>query len=237
MNFLIVFVVTVIVVFAIKPAIQKVPWLFYLLAIAANALFIACYYLTLPRLLEQATFLLMQKCTLALALFFVVMFIGVFSRETKLRQWLQPIRAELSITAWLLSLGHMAMYLAAYFPRLSSYFGGANNAVLVSLAVACILFILLALLGVTSFTLIKRHMSTQGWKRLQMLAYPFFALVYLHLMLLLGPPALTGGVTAQISVAVYTVLFGSYLVLRVVRALSDRKAPATAPAKAGSATT
>jgi DMSO/TMAO reductase YedYZ heme-binding membrane subunit len=221
-------VATIIAVLALKPVIQKVPWLVYLLAIAANATFIACYYLTLPRMLENASFLLMQKCTLALALFFIVMFIGVFSRESKLRQWLQPIRAELSIIAWIVSLGHMAMYLSSFLPRLGSSLTGANNAVLASLVVALILIVLLLLLGVTSFTLVKRRMNTSSWKRLQLLAYPFFGLTFVHLMLLLGPPALSGGATARTSVIVYTVLFVAYLALRITRTLRDRNKTAAA---------
>ena len=42
--------------------------------------------------------LLMGKCVLSLALFVVVMYIGVFAKGSKVHQWLKPVRSELSIT-------------------------------------------------------------------------------------------------------------------------------------------
>ncbi len=56
------------------------------------------------------------------------------------------------------------------------------------------------------------------------LSYLFFVLVYAHLLLMLLPPALAGGVAAQMSVAVYSLIFVAYIVLRIRRELVDRKA-------------
>lgn len=42
-------------------------------------------------------------------------------------------------------------------------------------------------------------MSTASWKKVQKLAYPFFGLVYVHLLLMLLPSALHGGLAAQAS--------------------------------------
>ena len=113
----------------------------------------------------------------------------------------------------------MAVYLASYGPRL----GGALSAnVLGALAVALGLLALLLVLGVTSFGFVKKRMRTESWKRLQRWAYVFFALVYVHLMLMLAPAASRGGEAAVASVVVYTAVFGAYAVLRVRRAVLDR---------------
>ena len=88
---------------------------------------------------------------------------------------------------------------------------------------ALVLFALLLVLGVTSFNAVKRRMRADTWKRVQLLAYPFFGLVYVHLLLMLLPSALQGGAAAQASVAAYTAVFGTYAVLRVTRALLDRR--------------
>ena len=96
-------------------------------------------------------------------------------------------------------------------------------------AAALSLSLLLAL-GVTSFNAVKKRMKTESWKRLQRLAYAFFALVYVHLLLMLLPSALHGGQVAQASVAVYSVVFVAYFVLRVARALLDRRATQATPA-------
>lgn len=221
MDFLLVFVCAVAAAFALRNPIKKAPVAFYILAVAVSVLFIAAEFFPMPRAVWSALFLLVQKCMLALALFAVVMFIGVLSRDSRAGRWLRPIRAELSIIAWILSLGHMAVYLVSYLPRL----GGVNKgAVMISFVVALVLFALLLVLGVTSFNVVKKRMKKDTWKRVQMLAYPFFGLVYLHLMLMLLPPALHGGVAAQVSVAVYSVLFATYALLRVRRAMIDRKA-------------
>lgn len=209
-----------------KGAIKARPGAFYALAVALDVLFVVGSFVRLPGVVDDALFLLLHKCTLATALFVIVMFVGVFKRDGRVAQRLRPIRAELSIMAWLLSLGHMAVYLVSYATRLSSGLAQANVAA--SLVVALVLFALLLVLGVTSFNFVKRRMSKVSWKRVQRWAYPFFGLAYVHLMLMLLPSAARGGSAAQTSVFVYTAVFGAYAVLRVRRALVDRRA-ATLP--------
>ena len=87
-------------------------------------------------MLYDALFLLLHKCTLATALFAVVMYIGVFARDSRVATYLRPIRAELSIMAWLLSLGHMAIYLSSYAANLST--GLPQTNVAVALALRCV---------------------------------------------------------------------------------------------------
>lgn len=221
MTFFLVLVGTIVFSIVFKRAIKSWPWAFYLLALVLDVLFVVGSFVRLPGLLHDALFLLLHKCTLATALFVVVMFIGVFKRDGHVAQQFRPIRAELSIMAWLLSLGHMAVYLASYATRLST--GVAQTNVAVSLVVALALFVLLAVLGVTSFNAVKKRMTKDGWKRLQRWAYPFFGLVYVHLMLMLLPSALRGGEVAQVSVAVYSVVFLTYAIARIARAVVDRK--------------
>jgi len=124
--------------------------------------------------------------------------------------------------AWFLSLGHMAVYLESYLPRLLGS-GAVSGNVVASFALAVVLLVLLVVLGVTSFAFVKKRMRTDTWKRVQKLAYPFFALVYVHLLLMLLPSALHGGAASSASVAVYSVVFVAYGLTRVGRALVDRR--------------
>lgn len=213
-----------------KGAIKACPWAFYALAVALDVLFVAGSFVTLPGPIHDILFVLLHKCTLATALFVVVMYIGSFARDGRVAQRLRPVRAELSIVAWLLSLGHMAVYLTSYATQLVAGISHANVAV--SLAVALALFCLLLVLGVTSFNVVKKRMSKDAWKRVQLLAYPFFGLVYVHLMLMLLPAAVRGGAAAQTSVAVYSVVFLGYAAARIARALRDRKLRAASDAVA-----
>ena len=224
MTFLVVLLATLVVVVALKGAIKRFPVAFYVLCVAADVLFVAGTLGFLPAGVQDVLFLLLRKCTLALALFVIVMYVGVFARESKVRGYLAPIRAELSIMAWLLSLGHMVVYLMGYAPRI---FGGAAHAmdarVLGSLALALVLFALLLVLGVTSFQFVKRRMTAAGWKAVQRWVYVFFGLVYAHLMLLLAPAALSGrSADVALNVGIYTVVFGAYALGRIRRAAKDR---------------
>lgn len=141
--------------FACKRPIKSCPLAFYALAATLDVLFVVGSFAGLPPMLYDALFLLLHKCTLATALFAVVMYIGVFARDSRVATYLRPIRAELSIMAWLLSLGHMAIYLSSYAANLSTGLPQTNVAVALALALA--LFALLVVLGVTSFNVVKKR--------------------------------------------------------------------------------
>lgn len=212
MTFLMVLAVTVAACLALRTPLHKWPVAFYVLAVAADVAYVIGVEGLLPRVVMGPLTLLMGKCVLSLALFVVVMYIGVFAKGSKVHQWLKPVRSELSIIACILACGHMAVYLGSYAPRL----GGTLGVNVVSaLVVALALLVLLLVLGVTSFAFVKRRMRTDSWKRLQRWAYVFFGLVYVHLMLMLAPAASQGGEAAVASVVVYTVIFGAYAALRV----------------------
>ena len=147
--------------FACKRPIKSCPLAFYALAATLDVLFVVGSFAGLPPMLYDALFLLLHKCTLATALFAVVMYIGVFARDSRVATYLRPIRAELSIMAWLLSLGHMAIYLSSYAANLSTGLPQTNVAVALALALA--LFALLVVLGVTSFNVVKKRMKKETW--------------------------------------------------------------------------
>lgn len=229
MTFLWVLVFAVVLTIVLKRPIKKYPVLFYAVAVAIDALFICSLYVSLPQLVSSALFVIIHKCTLSLALFTIVMYIGVFPQGPKVKSYLLPIRAELSIIAWILSLGHMVIYLMSYAPQLSHGVEHMSGVVLSALAVALVLLVLLLVLGATSFAFVKRNMKPRTWKRIQMLAYPFFMLVYAHLLLMLLPAALRGGAAAQASIAVYSIIFVSYVALRLHRAAKSRHKQRTYP--------
>ena len=222
MNFVLVLACTTVVVLLLRKPLKRRPGVFYALAVLLNVLYVASTFVTYPEVARRALFLLMQKCTLAFALFAIVMFIGAFRADSKVGLLLRPIRAELSILACLLAVGHMVMYLIPFAPRLVNG-GYAQAGFLVFFATAMALLVLLLVLGVTSLQGVKRRMDAGTWKRLQKWAYVFFGLVYVHLMSILLPSALAQGMTARVSIAVYTVLFGLYAALRIARAVLDRK--------------
>lgn len=222
MAFLVTLAATVVATFLLKGPIRKVPWAFYLLAIALDVALILSTGIVLPRNLRIAVSYLMLRGGLGVAMFVLVMYIGVFPRSGKISRWFRPIRAELSIIACLLIAGHMCVFLPKYLPSL---FTGsiAKGTVGASVIVALCLFVLVLVLGVTSFRFVKRHMTARSWKKLQRLAYAFYALIFVHLVLMLGSAAASGITRTAFTVGVYCVVFGVYAVLRIVRAVADRR--------------
>ena len=222
MTFLLIMVCTIAACILLRKPIHKCPMLFYVLAVIVDLVFIAGSFFEMPRNIWIIFFILIQKCTLSLAVFVVVMYIGVFGKETKVSHMLRPIRAELSIIAWFLSLGHMAVYLESYLPRIVAGASLSTNMIL-SFVVAIVLFVLLIILGVTSFNVVKKRMGKETWLKVQKLAYPFFMLTYVHLMIILAPSAARGGEAAITSVVLYSIIFIAYAILRLRRAALDKK--------------
>lgn len=222
MSFLICFVVVALLSVALRRPIRKAPWVFYIVCILFDVVLLSTRYISLPYEIVPAVSFLMQRGNLGMALFAVVMLIGVFPRKGKVSQWLRPIRAELSIMASLLIAGHMVMYVQSYLPRVISG-GVVKGNVLWSFGIAVVLLFLVVVLGVTSFRFVKRFMNARNWKRLQRLAYVFYLLVFVHLMLMLMPSALRGNEVAVIQVAVYVVFFVAYFAFRIVRAVVDSR--------------
>lgn len=214
---------TIIFCFVLHDPIKKYPLAFYGLVIVLDLLYIWGMTIGLPHAIWRLLFLLIHKCTLSLAIFVVVMFVSCLNPKGKPYLWLKAIRAELSIMAWFLSLGHMCVYLMAYVPRLG---GAIKTNVVVAFVLAAVLFVLLMLLGITSFKSIKKLMKNESWIKLQKLAYPFFGLVYFHVMLMLAPSAMHGGKAAIVSCCVYTVVFGAYAIMRPLRGSLNKKAAA-----------
>lgn len=219
MRFALVLLCTAVFCFVCKDAIRKVPWVFYVLALVLSLMYAITSYVTFPYWLQRSLFLLMQKGTLATAFFVVVMYIGVFDGIDLVKQRLKPTRAALSIMGCILILGHVVKYLLAFLPRM----GVLTGALAASIWIAIGLFLLMLVLGVTSFQAVKRAMNAQSWIKLQKWAYLFYGALYVHIILVLLPPALKGSATAIESVWVYSIVFGLYAILRIGKAVLDRK--------------
>jgi DMSO/TMAO reductase YedYZ heme-binding membrane subunit len=216
MKYLIGLVLAVLITAIFKKAIKKAPAVFYILAILYDAVLLYAFFAHVPSWVWSNVVFLIQNCSLALGFFTIVMFIGVLSDESALHKRLVPIRAELSILACLLTLGHIFMYARVFLVNLVSTSNMISVSQMVATIIAIALVVVLMLpLMVTSFKTIRLRMSSKTWKNLQKLAYPFFGLIYLHIVLFLLPAALAGSQTVTTSLAVYTVMFALYLVLRI----------------------
>ena len=69
MTFAVILAVTAAATLALRNPIKKWPMLFYALAVIVDVLFVVGSFVALPRTVWSGLFLLVQKCTLSLALF------------------------------------------------------------------------------------------------------------------------------------------------------------------------
>lgn len=221
------FLLTLVAAFAacvvLREPLRRWPVAFYALALAAVAAQLGSSALGLPKEADLALLILVKRCYAAMALFTVVMLIGALPRDTRLARWLRPVRAEVSIVACVLCVGHIAGYAASYVPRALA--GAlASPAVAAGLALALVLTVLMAILGITSAQRVKRVLGPAPWRRVQRLAYPFFALACLHALVMLLPSALSGGTAALEGALAYGAVLVAYGAARGARALADRRA-------------
>jgi DMSO/TMAO reductase YedYZ heme-binding membrane subunit len=222
MSFIISFAAVILFSVLLRKPIKQFSILFYILAILISTVGI---YFTLepnPNEFVRVFAFAIQKGHVGLSLFALVMFVGVFDKTSPVRKMFNPIRAELSIMGCILILAHLGPYLSNYLSMAANIFS-LRVSILFSFSIALIMLVLLIVLTVTSFNVLKTRMNAAVWKKVQLLAYPFFVLAYLHLMGYLIIPAFGGSMPATINIIVYTVLFVAYTILRVRKALIDRK--------------
>ncbi len=224
MTFLLVFVITVVAVYALRTPLKRWPVVFYALAIVLDVLFVIGSFVRLPGPLNDG------RCFGAGAE--VPAALGAVRGGHVYRRAARRIEGEGMVAPDAGRALHRSLdtVARAHGPvlgllRAPPAGGQRGRQRVAALMLALVLFALLLVLGVTSFNAVKRRMRADTWKRVQLLAYPFFGLVYVHLLLMLLPSALQGGAAAQASVAAYTAVFGTYAVLRVTRALLDRGWP------------
>lgn len=208
-------------VLLLRESIRKAPAVFYALCIltVSAGIYLILNPSPISALRELASIL--QKGYVAFSLFVLVMFIGVIPKSSKGGRRLLAIRSELSIMASILICAHFIPYLLNYASMLP-FFTSLKTGAMISLALSFVLVLLLIPLAITSLKAVKNRMKPSAWKRLQRCAYVFFALIYFHAFGYLLAPLQEGSPEAMISIALYTVILASYLVLRIKKEFADR---------------
>ncbi len=151
-----------------------------------------------------------MKGFVSTALFILVMFAGALSKKWGITKKLLRVRAEMAILASILILPHFIIYTYKFLVRLFS--GKPLSILYISfIIVGLIAFIIRIPLFITSFKKVRFTMSPSKWKMVQRWAYPFYFLVYLHIILIL----FNKKVFNLNAVILYTVIFLGYFILRI----------------------
>ncbi|MDR2502324.1 MAG: ferric reductase-like transmembrane domain-containing protein [Oscillospiraceae bacterium] len=228
--------------------IRKLPWLFYSmtggLILATFAAYFLTDYTTWPLWFMNCIVMPIVRGGMSTAVFALVMYVGALPKKFPLYRQLYVIRSELSILGCILALAHVAYYGMYYFPHLFTEPGELAPPYIAASIMSLALTALGLPLGVTSIKKVRRKMGAIKWKKLQRWAYPFYALLYTHIMTVMGAALYhdihnTYGRTAEINasqtqgdiitIAAYSLVFVPYFVLRIRKALTakrQRNAPA-----------
>ena len=139
---------------------------------------------------------------------------GWFSMSAPGARKLRGVRGKLSIIACILTLGHNIIYGKKHFVMLFTNPSEMKLQAMIAAIISIVMIAVMLPLMVTSFKAIRVKMRGEVWKKLQRLAYAFFALIYVHVMVLFLPRF----EKKWMDIVLYTVIFGVYLVLRVAKA-------------------
>jgi DMSO/TMAO reductase YedYZ heme-binding membrane subunit len=207
--------------------LKRYPWVFYAVAFGVIAFLEANCLLSLsaawPKWIDSFLLSTFHNGAFPTALFIVVMFLGALDPRWRPVRVLMGVRAEMSIFASLIAIGHTAVFSSEYIPVLLSHSKNVPAEYVVATVITFILLVLMIPLLVTSFPSVRRKMAFAKWKRLHRLSYPFYMLLYAHVMVLFLPRV---GEDPQylFSTIIYTAIYALYAVLRIRRALRKRSA-------------
>lgn len=176
-----------------------------------------------PLWLNRSLLSIFTRSAFSTALFIVVMYTGALKNGSKLIKILMPIRAELSIIASILTLGHNIIYGKTYFVKLFTNPGSIKGNILLAAIISLISILIMLPLMITSFPKVRKKIQPKKWKKFQRTAYLFYGLVYVHVMLLMMPSAFNGNVMYILNVILYSIIFLNYAVIRIRKAFTKKK--------------
>lgn len=212
----------------LEKQIRRRPVFFYLFFVLLSLLSIFLpKQLTIPPLAYLVNRLL-RRGVLAGALFLWVMYAIVLPQKSRLQRVMMSLRAQIAIAASILTLSHNIAYGQHYFVLLFTNAGKLKSYELIAACFSLAMILLLLPLTVTSFQVVRRKMNAKRWKQLQRLSYLFYGLLYLHICLIYTGGLRKGKNEYLVQFALYTLLYGIYLMLRLTKAFLKKPLP-TAP--------
>lgn len=230
MEFLIVLLISIFVIGIFSKSIRKNSKMLYIIATAICILGLVYdmaevrgYEITGAALTLEKFIEYVNNGMIATALFIIVMYIGALSSTGERVAGVMKIRAELSIIATILLVGHIFSFTRVLiYDIMTSQISSSPQFLIRMITVICAfiaMFICIPLF-ITSFKNIRKKMNAKKWKRLQSIAYGFYALIYLHIMTVLIMQFKVENTIPQM--VMYSAIFISYTVLRI-RKKSNQK--------------
>ncbi len=187
---------------------------FYALVLLMVVLYSRGYDQSMPAGLKFVTDLF-HRGVMATATFIIVMYLGVVRKHNAVTRRYMRIRGEMSIVGCLMALTHNILFGSHYFVAFFDQGAFMPMQTRIAAVVSMALIAMMIPLFVTSFPAVRKKMKGKSWKNLQRLAYPFYMLLYAHVMLLYSMAPEKN----RLSIIVYTLVYVAYAVLRLKKAL------------------
>lgn len=229
MTFLISLCIVSFLIFIGRDFIKKHSNICYIIATLISLTLIVTTYsgviLDAPSWLKDYVLPVFTKSSLATSIFVVVMYTGAFKNGSKAIKFLMPIRAQLSIIGCILVLAHNIIYGKTHFVKLFTNPSSMAPNMIIAAIISIALIVIMLPLMVTSFPKIRKKMKPKSWKKVQQLAYLFYGLIYIHVMIIMLPLAKKGITEYIINVLAYSIVFLTYGAMRIRKALLKNKIP------------
>ena len=183
---------------------------FYVVIVLMVLLYSKGYYQELP---EGGKFFadLFQRGVISTSTFIIVMYLGTVTKHNGFSRRLMQVRGEISIIGCLMALTHNILFGITYFVAFFKNPEFMNIQTKIATILTLILIALMRPLFITSFKGVRKKMNGKTWKNVQRLAYPFFFLIYVHVMVLFSLDV----EKHKISIIAYTLVYVAYAVLRL----------------------
>lgn len=227
-------VLAVAFVFLCGKALKKHPNLFYIGAGIITAVLALIPFDGVPDFVNNYILALFRRGSFATAIFIIVMYTGALKNGSALMKKLIVIRGELSIMASIMILCHNIFFGKIYFVRLFTSASTMPVTQLLAAIASLLMLVIMIPLAIMSFPKIRKKMKPKLWKRFQRFAYAFYALIYIHIFLLTYSSAQARRGDYALSLILYTIVFGVYLVMRVRKYLLKKNSNIKLALNAGS---
>ena len=227
-------VLAVAFVFLCGKALKKHPILFYSGAGIITIVLALIPFDGVPNFVNNYILALFRRGSLATAIFIIVMYTGALKNGSALMKKLIVIRGELSIMASIMILCHNIFFGKIYFVRLFTSASTMPVTQLLAAIASLLMLVIMIPLAIMSFPKVRKKMKPKLWKRLQRFAYVFYALIYIHIFLLTYSSAQARRGDYALSLILYTIVFGVYLVMRVRKYLLKKNSNIKLALNAGS---
>ncbi|MFR7819508.1 FMN-binding protein [Candidatus Pseudoruminococcus sp.] len=227
-------VLAVAFVFLCGKALKKHPNLFYIGAGIITAVLALIPFDGVPDFVNNYILALFRRGSLATAIFIIVMYTGALKNGSAIMKKLIVIRGELSIMASIMILCHNIFFGKTYFVRLFTSASTMPVTQLLAAIASLLMLVIMIPLAIMSFPKVRKKMKPKLWKKLQRFAYAFYALIYIHIFLLTYSSAQARRGDYALSLILYTIVFGVYLVMRVRKYLLKKNSNIKLALNAGS---